>query len=90
MCGSSIPMLKFPKINISYILKNVSLKNCLILPGGSLSLFYEDYRNNLSNTFHSVGLVQHKDSLQAPYLLLEVLKGISSLMYNMIPPPFES
>ena len=88
MCGSSIPMLKFPKINISYILKNVSLKNCLILPGGSLSLFYEDYRNNLSNTFHSVGLVQHKS---VGFLsVARRLEGISSLMHNMIPRPFES
>ena len=41
---------------------NVSLRNYLILPDGSLSGLYQDYRNNLSNTFNVIGLVQHKDS----------------------------
>ena len=71
MCLSEKKLLKS---TFSSILKNITLRNYLMLPDGSLSWFYEDYRNNLSNTFHFVGLVQHKDSLYAPYLLLEGLK----------------
>ena len=70
MCGSSIPPLKSPKNNFFLYFEECKSKNYLMLPDGSLSWFYEDYRNNLLYTFHSVGLVQHKDSLKALYLLL--------------------
>ena len=59
-----------------------------MLPDSSLSWFYEDCRNNSSNTFHSICLVQHKDFAGS----LPVSRGfeeISFLMYNMISPPFE-
>ena len=50
----------------------------------------EDYRNNLSNIFHSVGLVLHK-KLSIDFLsVARRFEGISFLMYNMIPPPSES
>ena len=65
---------KLQKSTFSCILKNITLRNYLMLPDGSLSWFYEDCKNNLSNIFHFVRLVQHKDSLCAPYLLLEGLK----------------
>ena len=75
------------KSTFSYILSNVSPRNYLMLPDGFLSWFHEDYGNNLSNTFHSVGLVQHKGFLLS---VARRFEGISFLMYNMIPPPFES
>ena len=80
---------KLQKSTFSCILKNITLRNYLMLPDGSLSWFYEDYRNNLSNTFHFVGLVQHKDSIRS-LSVARRFEGISSLMYNMIPPPFET
>ena len=59
MCGSSIPTLRSPKIKILVYFEELSLRNYLMFTDGSLSWFYEDYSNNLLNTFHSVGLVQH-------------------------------
>ena len=63
MCGSCIPTLKSPKINI-FLYFEECLRSYLILPDGSLSWFYEDYTNNLSNTFHSVGLAQQFEGLK--------------------------
>ena len=81
MCGSSTPMWESPKINIfSYSM----------LPDSSLSYLYEENRNNLSTNFHCVGLIQHKNSHTGSLSVVKSFKGISFLMYDMIPPPFES
>ena len=50
--------------------------------------FMKIARNKSSNTFHSICLVQHKDSTGS-LPVSRGFEGISFLMYNMIPPPFE-
>ena len=88
ICGSSIPTLKSPKINI-YILRNVSQRNYLMLPDGSYHRFMRIIGTILSNIFHSKGLSQQRISIGS-LPVARRFEGISSLMYNMIPPPFES
>ena len=51
LCGSSISTLKSPKINIFLYFEELSLINSLMLPDGSLSWIYEDYRNNYQLLF---------------------------------------
>ena len=45
-----------------------------MLPDCLLSYPYEDYRINLSNNLHSVGLVLHKNFLWTFYLFQDGLK----------------
>ena len=59
-----------------------------MLPEGLLSYPHEDYRNNLSNIFHSAGLVLHKNCIDF-LSVARRFEGISSLLYNMIPPSFD-
>ena len=81
MCGSSTPMFECPKINIF---------SHSMLPDSPSSYLYEENRNNLSTNFHYVDLIQHKNSHTGFLSVVRRFKEISSLMYDMIPPPFES
>ena len=81
MCGSSTPMFESPKINIF---------SHSMLPDSPSSYLYEENRNNLSTNFHYVDLIQHKNSHTGFLSVVRRFKEISSLMYDMIPPPSES
>ena len=51
------------KSTFSYILRNVSQRNYLMLPDGSYHGFMRIIGAILSNIFRSKGLSQHKESL---------------------------